>query len=368
MTEETSQPVVTPQVPPAGPTTPKSTTSDDSAELNSSTNNNNGNHNYAPRQQGNNRNRQYNNGQRQPYQKNYNNNYSKNSSTSNSTGYSRYNKNRSNNYNNTVNTSSNSGNNSKNNSFNNTNRYNNGSRFNNSQYYTNSANVSGTEESMTQASQQQQQPNVAWPGYYVPQMYYIPQQMATAAAMASANGMPVDMANTSMSPPMTSPQLGMASLNSTVPLMPVQSPPVMTPNNMSGPNSNNNTTSNLTSPILSHITPVLSPPKKKIEITTKSGEKLDLSQIHNNKLSSPTLNTSTASPQKIKPISLNTTNEVGTTKANVETTSDTTQQVEETEAEKNRKAFLEQVRLRKLAMDKKKQLKSDVTVEVKSEV
>ncbi|CAL9734168.1 eukaryotic initiation factor 4F subunit p150 [Monosporozyma servazzii] len=346
MTEGNSQPAATP------PATPKSSTSSNPAEVLTSINNSD-NSNYVPGQQGNNKNKNYNNGQKQPYQKNYSNNYSK--INPNGTGYSRYNKNRSNNYNNSGNTS---GSNSKNGSFSNTNRYNNGSRFNNSQYYNN----------MTEEITTQQQPNMGWPGYYVPQMYYIPQQMATAAAMASASGMSMDMATNNMSPPMTSPQHGMATLNSTVPLIVSQSPPIASPNNMSGQNSSNNTASNLASPILSHITPVLSPPKMKIEITTKTGEKLDLSQIH--KSPSPNSNKNSSLPsnaQKTNTVPLSTVSEKESTKASIAAATDSVpKKAEETEAEKNKKAFLEQVRLRKLAMDKKKQLESGVKIETKS--
>lgn len=349
MTEGTTQPAASPPATPGGPATSKSSSSSNSAETTTPNNSN-----YVPGQPGNNKNRNYNNGQKQPYQKTYNNSYSKNNA--NGTGYPRYNKNRSNNYNNSGNTS---GSNSKNGSFNNANRYNNGSRFNNSQYYTN----------MNEEIAAQQQQNMAWPGYYVPQMYYIPQQMATAAAMASANGMSMDMANSNMSPPMTSPQHGMATLNSTVPLIVPQSPPIATPNNMSGPNSNNTTVSNLTSPVLSHVTPVLSPPKRKIEITTKTGEKLDLSQIH--KSPSPNSNKNASIPsnaQKSNATPLSTVSETESTKANGVATGETVQnKTGETEAEKNKKAFLEQVRLRKLAMDKKKQLESGVKVEPKAD-
>lgn len=399
MAEETAKPTKTPPaVTPMDMSTPTSTISNTSSNPSSNYNNNNNNSNFAPRQNNNNtsnynnynnRNRSY-NGSRQSYSKNFNNSNSSNNTYNHSynknspNGYSRYTnvKSRSNSYNNSTYTSPK----------NNTNRFNNGSRFNNLQYYNSNNNgnntspnmiISGSEDMMNQP-----QTSMAWSGYYIPQMYYIPQQMAavaTAMVSASSNNTKNNRGQTDLSENNSnnssntsshavSPQLNGASLNSTVPTVrSSKASHLMSNNNNNNNNINANiqniSPNNLPSPGLSNSTSFASPPKKTtIEITTKSGQKLDLNQIHNQyKLSSSsgTNNRKDCNSDSIvSEYEKKDTNATNDDAHNTETNKD--MQDVESEAEKNKKAFLEQVRLRKLEMDKKKQLESQPHPETKS--
>ena len=402
MAEETTQPTKTPPaVTPVDMSTPSSTVSNISS--NSSSNYSNNNNSFGPRQNNNNsnynnynnRNRSY-NGSRQSHSRNYNSNnnngYNYNYNKNSPNGYPRYPnvKSRSSNYNNSTYTSPK----------NNTNRFNNGSRFNSSQYYNNSINnpnmvIPGSEDMMNQP-----QTGMAWSGYYIPQMYYIPQQMAAAAAamvsvgtnntkntrgqMDSSDNNSNNSSN--ISSQVASPQLNAASL---VPTARSGGTTRLTSNNKSNSNNNNNinnnnnsnsnnnnmdsngqaiSSNNLLSPDLTNSTSFVSPPKKTtIEITTKSGQKLDLNQIHSQYKASSSSSTNNRKDSHSES-DVNEDQKKGDNATSHGVHDKETNNVvkdEESEAEKNKKAFLEQVRLRKLEMDKKKQLESHPNLETK---
>ncbi|CCC67145.1 hypothetical protein NCAS_0A05870 [Naumovozyma castellii] len=206
----------------------------------------------------------------------------------------------------------------------NKNKYNNPNNNYNGQYYNKYNNTingyRGTRDQLNAGS-------MGWQGYYAPQVLYMPQQM-----------MPINNA-------------GMMEV-SPIPSLP-------TTEGRAGS---------------------VSPQRKKIEITTKSGEHLDLDEIrksrgeHSSKQSSPAIPISTkdsidkklenpflksktsspALPSSPKASTPEASNE-GPSKVATETVNNT-EPVEEkiTDAEKTRKQFLEQVRLRKLALEKKK--------------
>ena len=89
--------------------------------------------------------------------------------------------------------------------------------------------------------------------------------------------------------------------------------------------------------------PTASSSSKKIEITTKTGEQLDLDTLHSKHAAEASKDTEvTASASFASASASNDTEELS-------------------EAEKNRRAFLEQIRLRKLALEKKKQEGSQTT-------
>ncbi|CCD24600.1 translation initiation factor eIF4G NDAI_0D02860 [Naumovozyma dairenensis CBS 421] len=210
------------------------------------------------------------------------------------------------------------------------NRYNNPKNPATAQYYNNKYN------NIPYNATQEQLNALQWKSYYGSQMMYMPQQMMS---MANAQQMP-------MSPPSISATLATPT--------PVPSTPFQ--------------------------------PKRKIEITTKSGERLDLKEIHQRKVNS---NGSSIEPSDLSKESTPTsitqnepvenpfltskkadTNENNTTTTTNNDTSpipassvdasnenDSKSNIEEEEkpsAEETRKLFLEQVRLRKESLERKK--------------
>ncbi|CCF58905.1 hypothetical protein KAFR_0F03090 [Kazachstania africana CBS 2517] len=208
------------------------------------------------------------------------------------------------------------------------NKYNNGNRYNNesgSGHYYSAAKYNGHYRNSNRNSIPAGNMNGGWPNYYMPQMYYMAPQMA--AAMGT--GMPVDMPSM---PPLPQP--------------PHLSPPPTLDSNVS-PNSSVASTPNQV--------------HKKIEITTKSGKALNLNELHSqlksNSNSAPSSRDETPSVP-LHDVSANTNDSIEpkestpsdkTVKAIKEDTEDS-----KSKAEQIRKDFLEQVRLRKLQMDKNK--------------
>lgn len=403
MTEKTTQPtkktppVITPPVDMSSPTSTIGTTNSSNSNPNSNSSNatfgSRQNNNYNNYNNNNNRNRSY-NGSKQTYSKNYNNNtnnsynYSYNKNSSN--GYSRYTnmKVKSNNYNNNgIYTAS---------AKNNANRFNNGSRFNSSQYYLNNNHnnpnliIPGNEDMMNQPHT-----NMAWSGYYIPQMYYIPQHMAVATAMVSGgtsttknNRGQMNISNRSSenssnaSSHVVSPQLNTATINSPLPAVVSE----RSSDTMAGNNNNNidynvqNISSNDSlSPGLSTSRQSASPQRKTtIEITTKSGQKLDLNKIHSQYKSSSASTTNNerdihakSNPNEALSKEDNANKIEGPNEThdgahdNETNNNNSSSKNVESEAEKNKRSFLEQVRLRKLEMDKKKKLESHPPPETK---
>mgnify|MGYP003365663018 CR=1 FL=1 len=204
----------------------------------------------------------------------------------------------------------------------NTSYYNNGSGFNKS-----GMNYNQQNGSIPTA-------NMGWNNYYMQPMYYIPQQMGMTAPGGSAMYIdPNQYAQQNQS------QIRRHSMN-----------------RGSSPNVYN-TSSNEQSPNPEK-------PRTKIEITTKTGEKLNLKRIHdvNTQAHGNETNTDTKSTE----------NPVSTEKNSEETSIDAVPKKDntidtETEAEKNKKMFLEQVRLRKLALDAKHKSKEILEAEAKAQ-
>ena len=143
-------------------------------------------------------------------------------------------------------------------------------------------------------------PNMQWPAnYYASQMYYIPQQMV-----------PVN------SPPYTHQPL------------------------------NTNTTE-----------PPSAPKTTKIEITTKTGERLNLKKFHEEKKASKNDESNDEVEQKSKsatPFEKEVTPVVAANQPTKETSPEAAVEKSASEAEKTKRLFLEQVRMRKAAMERKK--------------
>ena len=176
--------------------------------------------------------------------------------------------------------------------------------------------------------------NMGWNNYYMQPMYYIPQQMGMAGPGGSA--MYIDP---NQYVQQNQGQIRRQSMNNG------SSP------NVDGISSNEQS-------------PNPEKPRTKIEITTKTGEKLNLKKIHDVKTQTHNNETNTDA----KP----TETAVTTDKKIEETSNDTIVKKEdtantETEAEKNKKIFLEQVRLRKLALDAKHKSREILEAEAKAQ-
>ena len=195
--------------------------------------------------------------------------------------------------------------------YNNTARYNAGSGFNRS--------VQGFNP-----QQQAQVPNMGWQGYYANPMYYMPQQMAMMNGGMYLDPSQYIHGNEDADGKKIDNEISAGETNSSVPEV--------------------------------HHT--------KIEITTKTGERLNLSAMHDHKNqvdgASKSTDESSSSPEATVP----------TPDANDEEQKQNELVAQkEAEKEKNRKAFLEQVRLRKLALDaKNKKVETEVPDEVEKVV
>ncbi|KOG99461.1 translation initiation factor eIF4G [Saccharomyces eubayanus] len=143
-------------------------------------------------------------------------------------------------------------------------------------------------------------PNMQWPAnYYAPQMYYIPQQMV----------------------PVTSPPYTHQPLNT-------------------------NTTE-----------PPSAPKTTKIEITTKTGERLNLKKFHEEKKASKNDESNDETERKSKsstPFEKEATPAVVANQPTKETSPEAAIEKSVSEAENTKRLFLEQVRMRKAAMERKK--------------
>jgi len=177
--------------------------------------------------------------------------------------------------------------------------------------------------------------NMGWNNYYMQPMYYVPQQMSM--------------------------------MNGAMYMDPNQYVPQSQNSNPRESMNKDTSPSNDGSPDTMKIeTENVEKPRTKIEITTKTGELLNLKKIHegnshqdenddNNNTPTPTPTPTTTNNHKD---AVNSKDDTHTVAENKEGNPDVTSQKEtvrdkETEAEKNKKMFLEQVRLRKLALDAK---------------
>ncbi|AJS05152.1 Tif4632p [Saccharomyces cerevisiae YJM1478] len=142
-------------------------------------------------------------------------------------------------------------------------------------------------------------PGMQWPAnYYAPQMYYIPQQM-----------------------------------------VPVASPPYTH------------------QPLNTNPEPPSTPKTTKIEITTKTGERLNLKKFHEEKKASKGEEKNDGVEQKSKsgtPFEKEATPVLPANEAVKDTLTETSNEKSTSEAENTKRLFLEQVRLRKAAMERKK--------------
>ncbi|QHS73279.1 translation initiation factor eIF4G [Saccharomyces paradoxus] len=142
-------------------------------------------------------------------------------------------------------------------------------------------------------------PGMQWPAnYYAPQMYYIPQQM-----------------------------------------VPVASPPYTH------------------QPLNTNPEPPSTPKTTKIEITTKTGERLNLKKFHEEKKASKNEEKNDEVEQKSKsgtPFEKEATPALPIKDVVKDTSTETTNEKSTSEAENTKRLFLEQVRLRKAAMERKK--------------
>ncbi|KAG0659020.1 hypothetical protein C6P45_002041 [Maudiozyma exigua] len=204
----------------------------------------------------------------------------------------------------------------------------------NTSYYNNGSGFNKSGMNYNQQNGNIPTANMGWNNYYMQPMYYIPQQM------------------------------GMTGPNGTTMYMDPNQYIQRNQNQGRRQSMNKNSSSNLEDISSNEQSPNLEKPRTKIEITTKTGEKLNLKKIHDVKTQQHDTETGT----DVK----STENQTATDAISKETNINEPEKKDdtittETEAEKNKKMFLEQVRLRKLALDAKHKSKEILEAEAKAE-
>lgn len=231
-------------------------------------------------------------------------------------------------------TYSNSGNNYNSNNYNKPHysrgKYNKYNKYNNKNYYNNGQNSGNVHDMNNNINNGNMMNNFQWPGYYVPQMYYMTPGMSTMLPQQQ------QQQQLNVNPGLNLNANDSLNQGNVLPQNYLQPQPIQPQRQV---DSNN-------------LSP---PPSRKIEITTKSGEKLDLHSLH--KTLSPQSRDSDLSSTNSNVTSNNSSKDSLVSKESKKSTDsnkDNDSNDKLTQAEINKKAFLEQVRLRKKLIDQKK--------------